>query len=72
MQAIGEVDANCVLYSVKEAASVLAISQRSLYLYLERKLIPSVKIGSRRLIRRADLERLVDRLVSTDLCAEEA
>jgi excisionase family DNA binding protein len=72
MQAIGEVDANRVLYSVKEAASVLAISQRSLYLYLERKLIPSVKIGSRRLIRRADLERLVDRLVSTDLCAEEA
>jgi excisionase family DNA binding protein len=72
MQAIGEVDANRVLYSFKEAASVLAISQRSLYLYLERKLIPSVKIGSRRLIRRADLERLVDRLVSTDLCAEEA
>jgi excisionase family DNA binding protein len=46
MQAIGEVDANRVLYSVKEAASVLAISQRSLYLYLERKLIPSVKIGA--------------------------
>ena len=49
-------------YSVVEAAAVLGISRRSVYELLGSGSLRSVKIGNRRLIRHADLERFVAEL----------
>ena len=51
-------------WSVDETAELLGISRRSLYELLRSGELRSVKIGSRRLIRNADLERFVDELDS--------
>lgn len=46
--------------SVAEAASILGISKRSLYSYIEGGVFPSVRIGRRILIRRSDMDRIVN------------
>jgi len=47
-----------LLFSVEESAEILAISKWSLRLWMKKGIIPSVKIGTRRLIRAADLENI--------------
>lgn len=48
-----------LLYSFEEAASVLSLSPWTLRVYAKRGTLPTVKIGTRRLIRVADLDRIV-------------
>jgi len=62
MQVIGRVDPSRVLYSVKETAKLMAVSERAIYNLLEQGALNSVKVGARRLVRRADLESFVNRL----------
>jgi len=45
--------------SVAEAAEQLRISPRGLYTLAERQGLPTIRLGGRRLIRRADLERWI-------------
>lgn len=47
------------LLSIEQTAEVLSISQWTVRLYVKRGSIPSVKIGTRRLIRASDVDRLV-------------
>jgi excisionase family DNA binding protein len=51
-----------VLITVPEAARRLAISRSHLYLHLQRRTLPSVRIGRARRIRVMDLEGFVKRL----------
>ena len=51
-----------LLYSVREAAEQLSISARTLGAMLRGNAMPSVKLGGRRLIARADLENYVEQL----------
>jgi excisionase family DNA binding protein len=62
MQVIGTVDPSRVLYSVKEAAKLMAVSERSIYNLLEQGTLKSVKVGARRLVRRDELDSFVNRL----------
>jgi excisionase family DNA binding protein len=62
MQLVGTVDPSRVLYSVKETAKLMAVSERAIYNLLEQGTLNSVKVGARRLVRRADLESFVNRL----------
>ena len=48
------------LYSRKEAAEFLGISLSTLIRLIKRGVIPTVKIGARRLIDRQDLDRYVE------------
>jgi excisionase family DNA binding protein len=48
-----------VLYTVPEAAAILHIGASTLWLFLSRGDIGSIKIGRRRLIRQADLDAYV-------------
>jgi excisionase family DNA binding protein len=48
-----------LLYSFEEAASALSLSPWTLRVYAKRGILPTVKIGTRRLIRVADLDRIV-------------
>lgn len=50
-------------YSIADAATVSGLSRSTLYALMKAGL-PSVKIGTRRLIRHADLVALLDRLTS--------
>lgn len=52
-----------VLISVPDAASMLSLSRRGVEILIGSGELPSVKIGRRRLIRRADIDALVDRHV---------
>ena len=45
--------------TVAEAAEQLRISPRGLYTLAERQGLPTIRLGGRRLIRRADLERWI-------------
>jgi len=47
-------------YGVAEAAQVLGIGKTTLYTLMERGDLPFCKIGSRRLIRSADLAGLIE------------
>jgi excisionase family DNA binding protein len=51
---------NSLCISVSEAAKVLGISKRSLYSYVEAGVFPSVRIGRRILIRKVDMDRIVN------------
>lgn len=51
-------------YSPAEAAAAIGISRARLYQLLNDGTIPSLKLGSRRLIRREALAALLDRLES--------
>lgn len=44
-----------MLMSVRQAALLLAVSQRTITRFIERGTLPSVKLGKRRLLRYADL-----------------
>lgn len=54
-----------LLYTPEEAAQALGISRSSLYLLLGDGSLESVRLGSRRRIRVATLERFVDSLTAT-------
>jgi excisionase family DNA binding protein len=51
---------NSLCISVAEAAKTLGISKRSLYSYVEAGVFPSVRIGRRILIRKIDMDRIVN------------
>ena len=55
-------DVGQVLITVPEAARRLAISRSHLYQHLQRRALPSVRIGRARRIRVMDLEAFVKRL----------
>ncbi len=46
-------------YSPAEAAEALGVSRATINIHIADGTIPSVKLGGRRLIRRADLEALL-------------
>lgn len=50
------------LLDVRDAARYLGVSRTLLYSLLSSGALPSVKVGQRRLVRRADLERFVESL----------
>jgi excisionase family DNA binding protein len=50
------------LWTIPEASEFLRISRSHLYLLIQRKELRSIAIGRRRLITRAALEELVQRL----------
>ena len=50
-----------LLIDVAEAARLLGVSRRSVYLLIQDRGLPSVTIGKRRLFRPSDLSALVDR-----------
>ena len=50
-----------VLVSVPDAASMLSLSRRGVEILIGSGELPSVKIGRRRLIRRTDIDALIDR-----------
>jgi excisionase family DNA binding protein len=43
--------------TLSEVADLLGVSRRGIYNLISREGLPSVKLGGRRLVRRADLER---------------
>jgi excisionase family DNA binding protein len=47
-----------LLYSFEEAASALSVSPWTLRAHQKRGTLPTVKIGTRRLVRAADLDRI--------------
>ena len=50
-----------ISYTIKEASAACGISRSTLYGLIKAGELVTVKIGSRTLIRRADLEGLLDR-----------
>lgn len=57
-------DARCadpspIAYSVADAVKVSGIGRTTLYALMGSGILPSVKMGSRRLIRRLDLDQLL-------------
>lgn len=50
------------LYEVREVAEALRISRSKVYLLMNEGALRSVRIGSRRLVRRGDLEQFVGSL----------
>lgn len=44
--------------STGEAAKMIGVSYRTLQRYIEKNVIPSVKVGGKRLIKRSDIEKL--------------
>jgi excisionase family DNA binding protein len=46
-------------YSIPDASRLLSISRRHVYQLLSERKLKSIKLGSRRLIPRSELERLV-------------
>ena len=46
-------------YSVSEAATVTGIGKTTLYSLISRGLLPSCKVGKRRIIRSVDLQALI-------------
>jgi len=49
------------LYSIDETVALLRISRRTLYRHIQAKDLATVKLGRRTVIRRDDLEALLDR-----------
>jgi len=54
-----ETEAPRLAVSVSEAARMADLSRRSIEMYITLKLLPSVKVGRRRLVRVRDLERFL-------------
>lgn len=50
-----------ISYSVREAARIIGLGKTSVYQLIKAGRLPIVKIGERTLIRRCDLEELLDR-----------
>jgi len=46
-------------YSIRQCAAAIGVSERQIYVLAARDGLPTVKIGGRRLVRRADLERWI-------------
>lgn len=47
------------LLRIREAADVLAVSQRSIWLYFERGILEPVKLGGATRVRQSDLDRII-------------
>ncbi|MEM9615518.1 MAG: helix-turn-helix domain-containing protein [Actinomycetota bacterium] len=58
----GRAGAIPLLVEIKEVAHFLRISRSKVYVLMNSGELPSVRIGSRRLVRRVDLERFVSEL----------
>lgn len=54
-------------YSVAETAEVLGIGRTMVFELIRTKRLPSMKIGHRRLVARADVEAFVERLRSEEV-----
>ena len=54
------IEADRLAYSVAEAAQLISVSQRTLYNYIAGGTLKAIKVGGRRLVRRSDLERLIE------------
>ncbi len=50
-----------LVYTIPEAATALGIGRTSLYQLMDTDQLPSLKIGTRRLIARTDLEAFIIR-----------
>jgi excisionase family DNA binding protein len=55
---VKEQEAVKLLFSIEEAASALSVSPWTLRSHAKRGTLPTVKIGTRRLVRAADLDRI--------------
>lgn len=53
-----------IAYTIKEAVVATGISRTTLYLLIKVGELTPVKIGARTLIRRADLEALIERMLA--------
>jgi excisionase family DNA binding protein len=58
------------LWTVKETAEQLRVSERTLHTWTAEGLLPSVRLGGRVLYRPGDVETLVEKSVSTGKSAE--
>lgn len=47
------------LYSVKEVAKLLSVSELTVYNYIKKGIVPSTKINRKHLIKRVDLEESI-------------
>lgn len=56
-----------LLLDVREAASLLGMSERSLRWHADKKLVPFRRLGRRIVFRRAELESFYDRLPGISL-----
>ena len=54
-----------LVYTIREAASLLTLGRSSMYQAVRNGSIPSVKLGRRLLIPRAALERLLENSLKT-------
>lgn len=54
------VDAERISYSVPAAAEIIGVSPRTIYSYMSSGVLKTIKVGGRRLVRRVDLERLIN------------
>lgn len=55
-----QIDTARLAYNLPEAATLVGVSVRSLYSYMSKGQLRTIKVGGRRLVRREDLERLID------------
>jgi len=53
---------DALAYTVPEAARLLRIGRSTLYELIGADAVKTIKVGDRRLVRRADLESFLDRL----------
>jgi excisionase family DNA binding protein len=53
-------------YTIEETVSVTGLGRTTIYELIKRGELPRVKIGARTLIRRQDLEALLERNLSAD------
>lgn len=50
-----------LLYDIEEAASMLSLSRSMVYVQMSKHQIPSIKVGTRRLLAHDDLEAFIAR-----------
>lgn len=55
-----------LLYTLKEAAEQLRVTERYVYMLIERDELPACKFGNSRRVRSSDLSAFVDRLVEEE------
>jgi excisionase family DNA binding protein len=53
-------------YTIEETAAVSGLGRTTIYELIKRRELPRVKIGARTLIRRQDLEAMLERNLSAD------
>jgi excisionase family DNA binding protein len=51
--------ANSLLLSIAETAEALRVSKSFLYLLAKQNILPTIRIGHRRMIRRSDVQKFI-------------